>query len=181
MDADVVQDNEAFHRDGKICTDVDALKCVLKFAYHRCIDWTDFIWNSHKINQHTAIEGRYFEGSYNQALQAIRGELEEESASNRPRKSGPIGFIAGECAAALERDGMKGGRHKSRDVVCESRRNTGGAENPQDVGHHLAIGPQNGRRALQETHAHVQKPPRGRRQSRYRVAVDHGEERFTLV
>ncbi|KHJ80055.1 hypothetical protein OESDEN_20280, partial [Oesophagostomum dentatum] len=78
-----------FHREGHVCFDADALKDVLKLAYASCIDWTDFICNTHGIAKHTKVEGHSVERSYNEALQALRQEIEMESVRDRPVKKGP--------------------------------------------------------------------------------------------
>ncbi|EYB86338.1 hypothetical protein Y032_0281g1262 [Ancylostoma ceylanicum] len=96
------------HREGAVCYDADSLKEVLKMAYQKCIDWTDFIANTKKIVKHAPVEGHYFDSSYDEALRMVRNELDEEAARNRPQKTGPVGFMAGEGALALERDGQRG-------------------------------------------------------------------------
>lgn len=96
------------HREGAICLDGGALKDVLKMAYNKCIDWTDFISNTRSIAQHAPIQGRYFEESYNEALRAVRQELSDDEIKSRPQKEGPVGYLAGEGALALEKDGQKG-------------------------------------------------------------------------
>ncbi|EYC04425.1 hypothetical protein Y032_0088g2197 [Ancylostoma ceylanicum] len=96
------------HKEGAVCYDADSLKEVLKMAYQKCINWTDFIANTKKIVKHAPVEGYYFESSYNEALRMIRNDLEEESVRRRPQKSGPVGFVASEGALALESDGQRG-------------------------------------------------------------------------
>ncbi|EYC32035.1 hypothetical protein Y032_0003g1364 [Ancylostoma ceylanicum] len=96
------------HREGAVCYDAESPKEVLKMAYQKCIDWTDFIANTKKIVKHAPVEGHYFDSSYDEALRMVRNELDDEAARNRPQKTGPVGFIAGEGALALERDGQRG-------------------------------------------------------------------------
>ncbi|EYC16536.1 hypothetical protein Y032_0033g2708 [Ancylostoma ceylanicum] len=68
------------HREGAVCYDADSLKEVLKMAYQKCIDWTDFIANTRNIVKHAPVDGHYFDSSYDEALKMVRTELEEESA-----------------------------------------------------------------------------------------------------
>ncbi|VDL67206.1 unnamed protein product, partial [Nippostrongylus brasiliensis] len=96
------------HREGAICLEDRALKEVLKMAYNKCIDWTDFISYTRRINQHAPIQSHYFEKSYNEALRIVWQELNDDEIRSRPQKQGPVGYIAGEGAAALEKDGQKG-------------------------------------------------------------------------
>ncbi|KAK5964977.1 hypothetical protein GCK32_007223 [Trichostrongylus colubriformis] len=49
--------------------------------------------------------GYYFDKSYDEALRALRREVKEDAVRSRPQKDGPIGFVAGEGAPALEKDG----------------------------------------------------------------------------
>ncbi|KAK6017150.1 hypothetical protein OSTOST_17362 [Ostertagia ostertagi] len=64
--------------------------------------------NTEKIDKHTAIKGYYFDASYNEALKAVRQELKDDAVRSRPQKEGLVGFIAGEGALALEKDGQRG-------------------------------------------------------------------------
>nr|CDJ93652.1 unnamed protein product [Haemonchus contortus] len=68
----------------------------------------DFIMNTERITQHSAIQGHCVETSYEEALRAVRQELKEDVIKGRPRKEGYVGFIAGEGALALEKDGRRG-------------------------------------------------------------------------
>ncbi|KHJ94809.1 hypothetical protein OESDEN_05261 [Oesophagostomum dentatum] len=77
-----------FHREGHICFDADALKDVLKLAYASCIDWTDFICNTHGIAKHTKVEGHSVERSYNEALQALRQEMDWNLLGTAPSRKG---------------------------------------------------------------------------------------------
>lgn len=96
------------HREGAACYEASALKNVLKMAFDKCIDWTDFITNTRRIRQHGSIQGHHFESSYDEALQTVRKELTEDAIRSRPQKKGPIGFMAGEGALPLEKDGQGG-------------------------------------------------------------------------
>ncbi|VDP44095.1 unnamed protein product [Heligmosomoides polygyrus] len=96
------------HREGAACYEASALKNVLKMAFDKCIDWTDFITNTQRIRQHGSIQGHHFESSYDEALQTVRKELTEDAIRSRPQKKGPIGFMAGEGALPLEKDGQRG-------------------------------------------------------------------------
>ncbi|VDO99116.1 unnamed protein product, partial [Heligmosomoides polygyrus] len=96
------------HREGATCYDASALKDVLKMAYDKCIDWTEFITNTQKIRQHGSIQGHHFESSYDEALRAVRDEVMQDAIRSRPQKEGPVGFMAGEGASALEKDGQRG-------------------------------------------------------------------------
>ncbi|KIH66496.1 hypothetical protein ANCDUO_03173 [Ancylostoma duodenale] len=77
-------------------------------AYKKCIDWTDFLCNTKAITQHVAIDCHYFDSSYDEALKALRVELEEESERSRPKKTGPMSHAAGARAMLLEKDGQRG-------------------------------------------------------------------------
>ncbi|KIH63521.1 hypothetical protein ANCDUO_06178 [Ancylostoma duodenale] len=48
---------------------------------------------------------------YNDALRALKQDLEEQTKQARPIRDGPVGFAAPEWAPTLERDGMKSGIH----------------------------------------------------------------------
>ncbi|EYC36975.1 hypothetical protein Y032_0839g2622 [Ancylostoma ceylanicum] len=67
-----------YHREGVVCHDSEALKSVLKMAFQRCIDWTEFVCNTKKIMEHAPIEGNYFDTSYDEALRIVREEMERK-------------------------------------------------------------------------------------------------------
>ncbi|KIH61435.1 hypothetical protein ANCDUO_08296 [Ancylostoma duodenale] len=77
-------------------------------AFQRCIDWTEFVCNTKKIVEHAPIDGNYFDTSYDEALRSVREEMERDAVKARPEKNGPVGYLAGEGALALEKDGMRG-------------------------------------------------------------------------
>ncbi|VDO62575.1 unnamed protein product [Heligmosomoides polygyrus] len=78
------------HREGATCYDASALKNVLKMAYDKCIDWTEFITNTQKIRQHGSIQGHHFESSYDEALRAVRDEVMRFAVDPRKRVPGDV-------------------------------------------------------------------------------------------
>ncbi|VDO74253.1 unnamed protein product [Heligmosomoides polygyrus] len=66
------------HREGVTCFDTSVLKDILKMAYEKCIDWTEFITNTQKIRKHGSIQRHYFERSYDETLRAIRDKVSKK-------------------------------------------------------------------------------------------------------
>ncbi|XGW15120.1 hypothetical protein V3C99_000979, partial [Haemonchus contortus] len=97
------------YRQGIICLDETALKIVLRFAYEKCTEWTEFLCETDVIRKHAPIEEYCVEDMYNRALKEMKNELNEESRETRAVKEGPTMYAAPECAAVLESDGMRGG------------------------------------------------------------------------
>ncbi|KIH66563.1 hypothetical protein ANCDUO_03111 [Ancylostoma duodenale] len=93
------------YRERVITLDTDALARVLKVAYDRCVEWTDFVCSTNGIRKHATVENHSFDGAYDTALRAVKERISEESRRNRSTKAGPIGFAAPETARMLEKDG----------------------------------------------------------------------------
>ncbi|KHJ98093.1 hypothetical protein OESDEN_01922 [Oesophagostomum dentatum] len=100
-----------FYRQGAICLDENALKPILRLAYEKCTAWTEFICTTERIQEHEKVERFAIERMYDEARQALKNELEEETRATRPQKEGPTGFAAPERAAAMENDGVREGLH----------------------------------------------------------------------
>ncbi|VDP21213.1 unnamed protein product [Heligmosomoides polygyrus] len=98
-----------FWKDGAVCLDQDALEAVLRVAYEKCVDWTEFLCATDKIRKHEKIDSFGFEEIYNVALQKFRKSLEGEGKPKRPILYGPTGFGAPSYAALLEKDGPRRG------------------------------------------------------------------------
>nr|CDJ90476.1 unnamed protein product [Haemonchus contortus] len=50
-----------FRKDGAVCLDEEALQIVLRVAYSKCLDWTEFICMTDGIRKHEKIESFGFE------------------------------------------------------------------------------------------------------------------------
>ncbi|KIH67319.1 hypothetical protein ANCDUO_02348 [Ancylostoma duodenale] len=98
-----------FWKDGAVCLDEEALGKVLRVAYDRCLDWTEFICVTEGVKKHEKIEAYGFEKTYDSALKKLKQELETEEKERRPIKGGPTAFAARASAALLEKDGPKRG------------------------------------------------------------------------
>uniref|UniRef100_A0A7I4Z3W9 Integrase catalytic domain-containing protein n=1 Tax=Haemonchus contortus TaxID=6289 RepID=A0A7I4Z3W9_HAECO len=98
-----------FWKDGAVCLDEEALQIVLRVAYSKCLDWTEFICMTDGIRKHEKIESFGFEKTYDSALKKLKKELEEEEKKKRQIKQGPTAFAAPASAALLEKDGPKRG------------------------------------------------------------------------
>nr|CDJ87441.1 unnamed protein product [Haemonchus contortus] len=98
-----------FRRDGAVCLDEEALQIVLRVAYSKCLDWTEFICMMDGNGKHEKIESFRFEKTYDSALKKVKKELEEEEKKKRQIKQGPTAFAAPASGALLETDGPKRG------------------------------------------------------------------------
>ncbi|EYC18252.1 hypothetical protein Y032_0028g1760 [Ancylostoma ceylanicum] len=107
-DIDLPKKIKLFRR-GNTCLDETALKPILKLAYNRCTAWTEFLCSTECISEHKDIDKFSVQQMYDDALRNFKDELAKENQNTPTVKEGPVGFAAPECAAVLERDGMKGG------------------------------------------------------------------------
>ncbi|EYC34973.1 hypothetical protein Y032_1220g3764 [Ancylostoma ceylanicum] len=98
-----------FWKDGAMCLDEEALGKVLRVAYDRCLDWTEFICVTEGIKKHEKIDAYGFEKTYDSALKKLKSELQTEEKERRPIKEGPTAFAAPASAALLEKDGPRRG------------------------------------------------------------------------
>lgn len=98
-----------FWKDGAVCLDEEALKKVLRLAYEKCLEWTEFICVTEEIKKHEKIDDFGFEATYDAALKGLKKELEEEEKAKRAIREGPTAFAAPPCAALLEKDGPQRG------------------------------------------------------------------------
>nr|CDJ98287.1 gag, pol and env protein precursor [Haemonchus contortus] len=98
-----------FWKDGTICLDEEALQKVIRLAYEKCMDWTEFVCVTEGIKRHERIEDYGFEKTYDAALKKVKKEIEEEERAKRPIKEGSTAFAAPAAAALLEKDGPKRG------------------------------------------------------------------------
>ncbi|EYC23517.1 hypothetical protein Y032_0015g2695 [Ancylostoma ceylanicum] len=73
-----------YFRNGTVPLDEAALKCVLKLAYERCIDWTEFMASTPALQKHPWIEETAFLGMYDEALRELKQEMDQEDRRNRP-------------------------------------------------------------------------------------------------
>uniref|UniRef100_A0A7I4Y522 CCHC-type domain-containing protein n=1 Tax=Haemonchus contortus TaxID=6289 RepID=A0A7I4Y522_HAECO len=97
------------HREGHVCGDASSLQLVLKFAYARWIDWTDFICNTKEIADHSIIENQDVRHVYTEALRKLREDIEERSVKEEQPKKGPVLYTSFEGANPMERDGVRAG------------------------------------------------------------------------
>ncbi|VDP46727.1 unnamed protein product [Heligmosomoides polygyrus] len=98
-----------FWKEGAVCLDEEALVSVLRLAYDKCVDWTEFVCVTHGMEKHERIDDYGFETTHDSALKKLKRSLEEEEKAKRPIKDGPTGFAAPACGALLEKDGVKRG------------------------------------------------------------------------
>ncbi|KAL6727072.1 hypothetical protein Aduo_008986 [Ancylostoma duodenale] len=98
------------YREGAICIEAKALEKVLKFAFDKCTTWTEFICSRSGVRKHTPVESYEVTRMYDKALKSLKLDMVLAERSQRPMKEGPVGFLAPRCAAALERDGLQGGK-----------------------------------------------------------------------
>ncbi|VDO66202.1 unnamed protein product [Haemonchus placei] len=98
-----------FWKDGAVCLDEEALQIVLRVAYSKGLDWTEFICMTDGIRKHEKIASYGFEKTYDSALKKLKKELEEDEKKKRQIKQGPTAFAAPASAALLEKDGPKRG------------------------------------------------------------------------
>ncbi|VDL80562.1 unnamed protein product [Nippostrongylus brasiliensis] len=94
-----------FWRGGAVCLDEEALQKVLRLAYEKCLDWTEFVCVTEGIRKHEKIDAYGFERTYDAALKKLKKELAAEEKAKRPIKEGPTAFAAPASAALLEKDG----------------------------------------------------------------------------
>lgn len=120
-----------FWKDGAVCLDEEALQKVLRLAYDKCLDWTEFVCMTEGIKKHEKIDAFSFELTYDAALKKLKKELAEEE-EKRPIKEGPTAFAAPASATLLEKDGPKRGIctrvatsfKQLREVLMEWKANT---------------------------------------------------------
>ncbi|CAJ0606662.1 unnamed protein product [Cylicocyclus nassatus] len=98
-----------FWKDGAVCMDPDGLRKLLRVAYKRCIDWTEFICENEGIRRHERIDNYEFDRIYDAAFRRAKMELEGEEQGHGPVKEGGTAFAAPASALLLERDGPKRG------------------------------------------------------------------------
>ncbi|VDP23128.1 unnamed protein product [Heligmosomoides polygyrus] len=98
-----------FWKYGAVCLDEEALKKLLRLAYEKCLEWTEFICVTEEIKKHEKIDDFGFEATYDAALKGLKKELEEEEKAKRAIREGPTAFAAPPCAALLEKDGPQRG------------------------------------------------------------------------
>ncbi|EYB97728.1 hypothetical protein Y032_0138g2082 [Ancylostoma ceylanicum] len=96
-----------YFRKGTVSLDETALKYVLKVAYERCVDWTEFITSTPRIQKHQRVEETAFVGMYDEALRDLKQEMEKEDRRNRPQKKGPIGYATIASGRVLEKDNIR--------------------------------------------------------------------------
>uniref|UniRef100_A0A7I4XXW5 MYND-type domain-containing protein n=1 Tax=Haemonchus contortus TaxID=6289 RepID=A0A7I4XXW5_HAECO len=114
-------------KKGVICLDAEALQRVLRLAYDRCKDWTEFLYVTDGISKHERIDDYCFDRTYDEALKSLKRDLDEQEKNRRSKKQGPTAFAAPENALLLERDGSRRGIiakvatsfEKLRDVLDE--------------------------------------------------------------
>uniref|UniRef100_A0A7I4Z234 RNA-directed DNA polymerase n=1 Tax=Haemonchus contortus TaxID=6289 RepID=A0A7I4Z234_HAECO len=96
-----------FWKGGTNCLDEEALQKVIRLAYDKCMDWTEFVRVTEGIKQHEKIEDYGFEKTYDATLKKVKKEIEEEERGKRPIKEGSTAFAAPASAALLEKGGPK--------------------------------------------------------------------------
>ncbi|XGW34012.1 hypothetical protein V3C99_018064 [Haemonchus contortus] len=96
-------------KKGVICLDAEALQRVLRLAYDRCKDWTEFLYVTDGISKHDRIDDYCFDRTYDEALKNLKRDLDEQEKNRRSKKQGPTAFAAPENALLLERVGSRRG------------------------------------------------------------------------
>ncbi|VDL81348.1 unnamed protein product [Nippostrongylus brasiliensis] len=73
-----------FWKDGAACLEEETLQNVLRLAYDKCLDWTEFICVTEGKKKQQKIESYGLEKSYDSALKKLKQELAEEEMERRP-------------------------------------------------------------------------------------------------
>ncbi|CAJ0595291.1 unnamed protein product [Cylicocyclus nassatus] len=94
-----------FWKDGALLLEEDALQKLLKIAYDKCFDWTEFVCTTSGIRKHEKIDDFGFETTYDAALKKMKTVLQNEERDRRIIQDGPVAFAAPPYASLLEKDG----------------------------------------------------------------------------
>ncbi|XGW04280.1 hypothetical protein V3C99_015438, partial [Haemonchus contortus] len=56
----------------------EALQRVLRLAYDRCEDWTEFLYVTDGISKHERIDDYCFDRTYDEGLKSLKRDLDEQ-------------------------------------------------------------------------------------------------------